>query len=79
MIKTTKPTKKKRTSTNYYKINQQKDKLNEYKNSLDMLLDELADNVEKSLNIYFKRPDLFSKDELLDMKQELVSIMGIDI
>ena len=79
MIKTTKPTKKKRTSTNYYKINQQKDKLNEYKNSLDMLLDELADNVEKSLNIYFKRPDLFSKDELLDIKQELVSIMGINI
>ncbi len=54
-IKTDKPPTKKRTPTNHYKIALQKERLNDYKNKIDYILDDLADNIEKRLNIYIGR------------------------
>ena len=75
VIETTNPPAKKRTPISHYKVDKQKEALNVYKSSIDTILDDLADNVEKRILIYFGRMEKAIEEnnqEKFDKNKDLV-------
>ncbi|MCX6076570.1 MAG: hypothetical protein NTW78_06735 [Campylobacterales bacterium] len=76
VIKTTKPPAKKKIPINKSKLDKQKDALNEYKSSIDTILEDLEEKVEKRVLIYLNRMDKALEEnnqEKFDKNMELVN------
>ncbi|MCX6075433.1 MAG: hypothetical protein NTW78_00940 [Campylobacterales bacterium] len=76
VIKTNKPTAKKKIPINKSKLDKQRDALNEYKSSIDTILEDLEEKVEKRVLIYLNRMDKALEEnnqEKFDKNMELVN------